>query len=153
MRGDFNLHWNCHLAGGGLESRSPCDTELASNHDLSAINQLWLAVRDKLLPGHELIRCYANAHTFGLDGGIHRDNPPEENMITTVVYVHRQWPLPWGGETVFYCKKEEDIVATVIPKPARVAIFDGSIFHAARAPTRVCTELRMTLVFRSMVIK
>jgi SM-20-related protein len=148
--GESVRHWNKHFAGGGKTSRTPCDLELLENENAKPISDTWIQIRDKLLPGHSLVRCYANAHTFGLDGSIHRDNPKEVNAVTTILYCHRLWPLPWGGETVFYDVDTMNIKAAVFPNPGRLALFSGSVPHAARSPGRVCRELRISLVFKSM---
>lgn len=148
--GDSLLHWNKHIAGGGKNSREPCDTDLLSQIDAGPVARAWATIKEALLPDHSLIRCYGNAHTFGLDGTIHRDNPKDIPMVTTLVYCHRIWPLPWGGETLFYSDDCENINATIFPKPGRVVVFPGSIPHAAKSPSRVCKEPRISLVFKSI---
>jgi SM-20-related protein len=148
--GDASMHWNKHFAGGGKSTRRPCDDELASNGDARPVWHIWTTIKEKLLPEHVLLRCYGNAHTFGLDGSIHKDNPDDVNMVTTLVYCHRLWPLPWGGETLFYSDDCENIDTIVFPKPGRLVVFPGNIPHAARSPTRVCRDLRISLVFKSI---
>lgn len=150
VAGESFLHWHRHLAGGTKSSRTSCDDELAGAPELDSIHRLWSEIKDRLLPGHVLVRCYANAHTFGLEGSIHRDNPPGDEMVTTMLYAHRLWPVPWGGETVFYSEGCDSIVASIMPKPRRLTIFRGCIQHMARAPSRQCREMRVTLVFKSM---
>jgi SM-20-related protein len=148
--GDSLLHWNKHIAGGGKSSRTACDSELSAHEEGLPVAEAWAAIKEQFLQDHSLVRCYANAHTFGLDGSIHRDNPKDVPMVTTLVYCHRFWPLPWGGETLFYSDDCESITATTFPKPGRIAMFHGSMPHAARSPTRLCRELRVSLVFKSM---
>jgi SM-20-related protein len=148
--GEAPLYWNKHIAGGGKSSRDACDDELLLDESVEAIAEAWSTIRDKFLPGHSLVRCYANAHTFGLDGTIHRDNPKEVEMVTTLLYCHPIWPLAWGGETLFYDDDCINIEKAVFPKPARIVIFPGSMLHAAKSPARVCRELRISLVFKSM---
>ncbi|WEF31438.1 hypothetical protein [Pseudoduganella chitinolytica] len=150
--GESLRHWNKHFAGGGKSARTPCDVELAENINCGPVVDAWKSIKDKLLPGHSLLRCYANAHTFGLDGTIHRDNPKDIPAVTTILYCHRMWPLPWGGETVFYDVENSLIRSAVFSKPGRVVQFYGSEPHAAKSPSRVCRELRITLVFKSIHI-
>lgn len=150
--GESLMHWNKHIAGGGKDSRTSCEQELIDNEEIQCISQVWKSIKEKLLPEHSLVRCYANAHTFGLDGTIHRDNPPDVDMVTTIIYCHRVWPLPWGGETQFYDTSFDNIRSSVFPKPGRLVMFPGSVPHVAKSPSRVCRELRISLVFKSMVL-
>jgi SM-20-related protein len=147
---DVYVHWHAHIAGGTRTSRNVCEDELANDLSATMIHRIWEQLRQEFLAGHKLLRVYANAHTFGLEGGIHRDNAPGENIVTTLVYAHALWPVPWGGETVFYSQDHEQIVASVLPRPGRVVIFHGGIPHAARAPSRESRALRVTLVFKSI---
>lgn len=150
--GETLVHWNKHVAGGGKSSRLSCDEELNANMEVRPIADAWQILKKKYFPTHSLIRCYANAHTFGLDGSIHRDNSAEVAMTTTILYCHRLWPIPWGGELVFYDDCVESIVASVNPKPNRIVIFPGHMPHVAKSPSRVCRDLRISLVFKSMDI-
>lgn len=149
--GEAYVHWNRHFAGGGKSSLSCCEEELFGDIYARPIAEAWKNIRDKLLPsGHKLVRCYANSHTFGLDGTIHRDNPDDIEALTTIVYSHRLWPTSWGGETMFYSDDGSDVIASVFPKPGRIAVFQGSVPHSAKSPSRVCKGLRISLVFKSI---
>jgi len=149
LAGECILHWNKHFAGGGKSSMTSCDLELMEHADFGAISTVWNTLKTSLLTGHTLVRCYGNAHTFGLEGGLHRDNPQEIEMTTTILYVHRQWPVPWGGELVLYSENCEDVDATIIPLPNLLVSFEGSQRHVAKSPSRLCAQLRMSLIFKS----
>lgn len=112
------------------------------------IHEVWIQLREMLFPEGELLRVYANGHTFGLDGGIHRDNLREADEYTAVVYVNETWFSAWGGETQFFTDDMSRITQCVIPSPGRLVVFHGSIPHAAKAPTRDCPYLRTSLVFK-----
>lgn len=148
--GESYLYWNRHFAGEGKSTMASCEEELHSNVAAQPVRDTWRMLKEKVLPNHTLIRCYANAHTFGLDGTIHRDNNVDVDATTTIIYCHRLWPLPWGGEIIFYNDDNDGIINAVIPKPGRVVIFKGSVPHAAKSPARVCRGLRISLVFKSL---
>lgn len=148
--GESFVHWNRHFAGGGKSTLESCEEELQSNVTAQPIAAVWKQIKADLLPGQTLIRCYANAHTFGLDGTIHRDNPVDVDATTTIVYCHPIWPVPWGGELMFYTNDVSAVQSAILPKPGRIAIFQGSVPHSAKSPARVCRGLRISLVFKSL---
>ncbi len=47
---------------------------------LAPIAALWAQLQDRVLPGHALVRCYANAHTFGIEGYPHVDSRKPGNV-------------------------------------------------------------------------
>jgi SM-20-related protein len=141
--------WHAHFAGGDSKSRRNCETELDAADELQPIRQLWKILKRGPLRGHEPLRIYANAHTFGVEGQPHTDNKDRENYFSTVYYAHPRWEARWAGETVFYGESAEDIVASVYPKPGRLVTFPGAMMHCARAPARECPELRVTLVIKT----
>src|SRR3954469_13633083 len=57
--------WHRHFAGyitaGGDKEAYDCAAELKS---VPLIEALWHKLSAKHLPGHRLIRCYANGHTY-----------------------------------------------------------------------------------------
>jgi SM-20-related protein len=59
------------------------------------------------------------------------------------------WHQNWGGDTVFYNRDETDILTSVFPRPGRAVTFHGAIPHSARAPSRDCSELRVSLVIKT----
>lgn len=93
------------------------------------------------------MRCYANAHTFGIEGYPHTDSRKPGN-VTTIFYINPQWKPEWAGETVFI-NDLGDIAHAVLPRPGRAVVFDGTIVHSARAVTRLCPALRVTLMFKT----
>lgn len=148
-RRDRHCYWHAHFAGGDHNSRRDCEAELAGDAELAAVHELWLALQSGPLGGHEPLRAYANSHTFGVEGYVHTDNDDTENYTSTIYYAHPVWHKKWAGDTVFYARGGDDIVTSVYPKPGRVVSFPGAIPHCARAPSRDCTELRVSIVFKS----
>ena len=104
-----------------------------------------LVVKD----GHStnLLRCYANAHTIGLDSRIHVDDK-RDNTITAIFYPMKQWNIDWGGQTIFWDRHTREVVRSIIPKSNRLIVFDSTLWHGASSLTSYCTELRMTLMFK-----
>jgi SM-20-related protein len=150
-RRDRYAFWHVHFAGGHAGSRVNCERELARFSALAPINRLWMRLRQTVLRGHEPVRVYANAHTYGVEGYVHIDNPDTKNYFSTLYYAHPRWHKNWSGETVFYTRRANDITASVYPKPGRVVSFHGAVPHCARAPSRECPELRLTVVFKTQL--
>jgi SM-20-related protein len=105
-------------------------------------------VRDKIFAGHKLVRCYANAMCYGMDGTVHTDSGDPGNY-TAVYYPHERWSPNWGGETIFYNREENRIMACFYPRPNSVVVFDGRIPHRASGVARSYAGLRITLMFKT----
>jgi hypothetical protein len=58
--------------------------------------------------------------------------------------------MDWGGETIII-GEDGEIEKSIIPKFGRMLIFDSQLEHAARPLSRMCKDLRMVLVFKTMV--
>tara|TARA_R100001015_G_C4591728_1_gene147195 strand:+ start:342 stop:860 length:519 start_codon:yes stop_codon:yes gene_type:complete len=94
---------------------------------------------------HEIKNNYASGYLYGTHHEIHKDY--DEGGYTIMFYLNKIWDVSYGGETIFV-NNLGDITNSIIPKPGRVAIFDGSIPHAAREVSRICVELRMVATFK-----
>jgi Rps23 Pro-64 3,4-dihydroxylase Tpa1-like proline 4-hydroxylase len=140
-------HWNHDFLKTSRTNEEDHEYLLLSDPGLAPIRELWLRLKEDHLHGHALVRCYANAHTFGIEGYPHTDSRKPGNY-TTIFYVNPIWKPEWAGETVFL-NDLGDISSAVLPKPGRAVIFDGRITHAARALSRVCPALRVTLMFKT----
>jgi hypothetical protein len=116
----------------------------------AAFDAIWkqLQPRCEQLAGAplEVLRQYANGHTYGLGGGIHSDEKSPGNY-TLLFYPNPEWKLDWEGETVFYDAHGEIDIA-VRPKPNRAVFFDGRIPHVGRAPSRRYRGLRVTVAYK-----
>jgi hypothetical protein len=91
-------------------------------------------------------RCFVNGNTFGQDGAIHQDHGVE-GAYTLVYYPCFEWFPEWEGETVFYENDKRSISRFIPYAPNTFGLWDARIWHVGRAPSRVCPELRMTLVW------
>ncbi|MBS1830243.1 MAG: hypothetical protein JST93_33385 [Acidobacteria bacterium] len=118
--------------------------------DESAYSQIWELARprcEQLAGGRlEVIRVYANGHTYGLGGEAHRDDP-RDGTFTLLYYPNPEWKDGWDGETVYYDEAGEVALAVRL-RPNRAVFFDSRILHVGRAPSRQCTALRVTVAYK-----
>lgn len=134
-------HLNVAFAGRDRKNRRIIDDEIPA-----PIKLVWQTLRERYMPTVKgAIRCYVNAHTYGMDGYPHTDskNPLD---VTGVLYLNREWKREWGGETVLY--RGDEIEASIAPKFNRLFVFPSASFHAARSLTRICPVARMTFVVK-----
>ena len=142
-------HWNHDFLKTKRDNQEDAEHVLLGNESLGPIKDLWLQLKSDLLKDHSLVRCYANAHTFGIDGHPHTDSSTPGNY-TTICYINPVWKPEWAGETVFF-NEMGDIAHAVLPKPGRMVLFDGRILHAARGLARICPAMRVTLMFKTTI--
>jgi Rps23 Pro-64 3,4-dihydroxylase Tpa1-like proline 4-hydroxylase len=140
-------HWNHDFLKTHRANQDNSEDQLLSDPELAPISDLWRKLKAEHLQGHALVRCYANAHTFGVEGYPHVDSRKPGNY-TTIVYINPIWKPEWAGETVFL-NDAGDIFQAVLPKPGRITIFDGRVTHAARGLSRICPAMRVTLMFKT----
>jgi len=143
-------YWYKHFAGlvnSAAEDASvgTIEGELANAPPIAA---MWAAIRANVLPEHELLRCYANGYPYGADGGVHLD-ADVPGHVTALYFGHARWEPNWGGETVFFDSERQDVVATAYARPNRLVVFPGDLPHVARGVSRICPELRITLMFKA----
>lgn len=97
--------------------------------------------------GYRPYRSYTNYAQFGDMLFTHTDCLPGAHELTALWYLAPEWDVEWGGETLFYDRKDDCAVA-VTPKPGRLVIFDGAIKHVGRPPNRVCIAPRYTFAVK-----
>jgi len=137
-------HWNTDIANGERFNDQSVADRLPP-----AFAALWDKLKD-VFSSATLVRCYANQHTFGTEGTIHTDTP-NDNQMTCVIYMNKDWSPYWGGETCFYDYDVTDVTRSVLPRFGRVAFFSGNTPHCARSVSRTCDKARMTLMFKFMI--
>jgi hypothetical protein len=134
-------HWNHDIA------KAPTANGLDISDRLSGVVlDAWNFIRDNYLPDHILLRCYANAHTYGVEGYPHTDSRRKDDT-TVVVYMNRSWKREWGGETMVYSGNR--IEHAELPEFNRGVLFNGNKWHCARGVTRICPEQRQTIMFKA----
>lgn len=140
--------WHSHFGGDDDLESSSCEHDLLGRPLVKPVLDLWRMLEAGPLQGQVLVRAYANGHTFGGDGHLHRDHK-DPGHFTTIYYAHPAWEPNWAGETVFFNRAQDDIIRAVFPKPGRMVHFPGHIMHAARSPGRECSALRTVVVLKS----
>ncbi len=140
-------HWNHDFLKTKGSNQEDQQQILLDHEAHGPIRDLWLQLKENVLSGHGLVRCYANAHTFGIEGYPHIDTRTPGNY-TTICYINPMWKPEWAGETVFF-NDLGDIAHAILPKAGRVLTFDGRIVHAARGLSRICPAMRVTLMFKT----
>ena len=134
-------HWNKDFTRAGTSNG--LDVEHKVKH--LELQQAWDHLKNNHFPNATLLRCYANSHTFGVEGYPHTDSLRLCDY-TAVVYLNKNWRREWGGETIIY--NDNTITHAEIPKFNKTLIFPGSQWHVAKAPSRICPDLRITLMFK-----
>lgn len=135
--------WHRHFIE--LEGRSEAKKDRYPLGRFPEVDSLWAAVNEASGGGARLLRAYANGLTYGLEGKIHTDSASAGD-ITAVIYANAFWADAWAGETMFYLPSGE--VIAVAPAPGRMVLFNGTIAHVARPPSRDCPMLRTTLMYK-----
>ncbi len=92
-------------------------------------------------------RSYVNVAHYGDMLYTHTDCLPGDDELTALWYVCDRWDHEWGGETVFFDERR-DLRSAVLPRPGRLALFDGAILHAGRPPNRNCHASRFTFALK-----
>jgi SM-20-related protein len=134
-------HWNTDITN--TVHTNPIDVSDKLPFELT---HMWEKIKQVIFGGEAILtRCYANRHTFGTEGYIHTDTDRDEDQ-TVVVYMNETWDPMWGGETVFY--KDNEILNAVLPVYGRIVVFPGKVPHKAAPLSRICREVRTTLMFK-----
>ena len=142
--------WHFFIAGSKRELLACCEGELEANERWSFLLGIWRRLNAVHMKDVRLVGVYANGQSFGQDSPIHRDNLPSEPGQTAVLFCNDYWATTWGGELLFCNDAKTDISAAVLPKPGRIAIFNGEMPHRAKSPTMDCDRLRITIAFKTV---
>jgi hypothetical protein len=93
--------------------------------------------------------CSVNHIRFGDNPIDHRDtHDPTKKDVTLLLYLNPSWNLNFAGETVYFDEQGE-IELAVLPKFLRIAMHEGYINHAARAPSSLFKGARYTLAIKA----
>jgi Rps23 Pro-64 3,4-dihydroxylase Tpa1-like proline 4-hydroxylase len=57
-----------------------------------------------------------------------------------------EWSINWAGELVFF--SNDEIIKAVLPKKNTAVIFPSHMIHVARSVSRICYQVRRTLMFK-----
>jgi SM-20-related protein len=116
-----------------------------ANTPLSRVAQL---ISDRFFAGRALTRVWVNAQSFGDEAAIHRDFPQTYlgRSRTVVWYPVVDWDPEWGGDFCLFDDARE-IVCSVVVRPNRAVVFDGTALHGVRPLSRYCPSLRVAISF------
>ncbi len=143
-------HWNIDFLGASLKSQVNIENQLFANPDLAPIAAVWRTLKNGPMRGHYLLRCYANAHTYGVEGHPHTDivDATQVDNYTAVIYLNPVWKKEWAGELVMF-NPAGDTLCGILPKAGRAALIPGDVVHAARGVSRQCPAVRVCIAFKS----
>ena len=113
--------------------------------------KLWQIIDETICHGkYEPYHTLVNANNFGDCPMVHTDLPSNKSQdcYTIIYYAHNNWHYDWSGETVVLNDARDEILSSVYPRPGRIFVFDSAMPHVARAPSRICSQLRLTIAFR-----
>ena len=133
-------HWNHDFAHAGSDNGLDCSQALPQTLQVA-----WEYLQREYLGPQTLLRCYTNAHTYGIEGNPHTDSSRDCDY-TLVIYMNPEWRREWGGETFVY--EGNQIRHAELPAYNHGLVFPGAAWHCARSLTRICPELRRTLMFK-----
>ena len=134
----INKHW--HLLCG-YESIFP-------NYDF--IQSIWDTAKTKYKFEEKynismFKRVYCNAHTFGIEPHVHKD----DGDFTMIYYPILDWKPEWLGGTVIWNDEETEINKYVNYIGNRLFVFDSQLSHQAMPVSRQCYRLRTCIVFKT----
>lgn len=137
--GSFGFKYSWAVCEDGVEFVDPI------------FKELWQTVSQQLPKNIRLHRSYVNAHSYGVEDSIHVDEMDLKSGITVIVYLCASWYPEWFGQTAFFKtlnKHENEIVASIMPKPNRYVIFDKDIPHCVTPLSRRFAGVRFTCMFK-----
>jgi len=72
---------------------------------------------------------------------------PHSHNSSTILnyYINPEWKNEYYGETIFYNNTLTDSINSVLFKPNRAILFDGSIPHSIRPASHIAPSYRFTL--------
>lgn len=94
---------------------------------------------------YKFFSAFRNAYKRGDVTALHTD----ESDITALLYGNPKWNINWGSETIFTesLSPDTEIIASIIPKPGRLVIFDSSLPHSGRPPSSSFANHRYSVAY------
>lgn len=147
MMRDSIPHWSKYFFQAPDNQGVPVN-QVRMNSDM--IQTLWEHLKIHLPPNTRLLRCYANAQTYGNDAKLHSDDS-RPGTFTILFYPMATWRSDWAGETVFWNRDTQEIDTSIHPKSNRLVVFPAQYWHGARPVSRYCEDLRITLMWKCIL--
>ena len=128
------------------------DSDQVTQNGYDYLLPIWEAVNYKyqLEENYGIIkwkRLYMNAHTFGVEPNIHRD----DGDFTMMYYPRLDWKPEWMGGTAIWDDEGKNIDRYCNYIGNRILIFPAKNNHQAMSVSRFCHELRPVVVFKLYV--
>jgi SM-20-related protein len=132
------------------------DKRLVSHIDYRALTSMKLLDVEKLkfiskyIP-EEKFKIYASYVNMGLRGDKHQSHSDyywANGAKTLLYYANKEWNKNWGGETVFFDDKGEEIEYVTPFIPGRLILFDSDIPHLAKEQSSLGPSYRFTLAVK-----
>ncbi len=136
-------HLKCELpaqeliSGTGLGQQAP---------QLAIVATVIFELLQRLYPDYQHIavqRIHVNNIPYGDLLSNHVDGPTGQ-ALTGLYFANAEWRQSWGGELII-CDPNEESLYAIEPRPGRIVLFPGDIFHRAGAPTRLCFARRLSI--------
>ena len=128
------------------------------------VQKLWEYFSSKFNVSTERLEsCYLNLLTHGVEAHQHID-AAEDEAITVICYVCKNWNSYWSGATNFYDGKfinnpadnlfySNEICKSVLPRNNRIVVFRSNIIHSVTPLSKSFKGQRITLMFKIRNIK
>ncbi|KAJ1468226.1 hypothetical protein T484DRAFT_1661647, partial [Baffinella frigidus] len=83
-------------------------------------------------------------------GMYYNREPGKPRLVSALVYLDDEWPLEWGGETLFL-DPGSATGALVRPAPGRLILMDQDVTHRVSAPSPAAGRPRYSMVWKLAV--
>src|SRR5262245_38222518 len=83
-------HWNVDFLEAALDNDQDLEDKLRGERALAPLSRIWDTLKEGPTYGHHLVRCYANAHTYGVEGHLHTDSKRSDHH-TVLIYLNPVW--------------------------------------------------------------
>ena len=140
--------WHWHRSIWNDRSNMPEIDVEQQQKDWPMMFELWkhvfTAMKNRTGYDFRPIRCYANLHTYGVDGYTHTDDGD-----MTAIYYPCAWNPTWEGGTALY-NADHDCIKYCSYKRDRLFIFPANTLHRAMPVTKDCSARRVVVVFKTV---
>lgn len=135
---DIDIKWSCLI-----ESNS---------HTFKMLSLKYNMLPNIFINKCQILRQYVNYSTSETVDKIHTDTYSYvKNALTIIYYANTHWNKNWHGETVFYNDIENEILLSIMIKPGRIVVFDSTIPHCARPPSKIAKYPRYTIATKILL--
>jgi len=97
---------------------------------LTWMDELRSGLNERLFLGLFDYECHYAIYQPGTGYAVHLDalKGKRNRILTTVLYLNRDWPADAGGELLLYAPDSKELLATVVPEFGTMIIFLSEVF-------------------------